>query len=260
VDEAVYLYQFDSTSRSRVIEDHPGNSFGYGSGPVQLSQPDPQGRRLLLTRHHSVQCVAGWQDLAYSVYRLPFLPGVPEKLVSESHGIYVDDDGPEVELKPQSLQVKFSGNSVDSDVLIRPYVYSYDFTDGVRRVDPVAFQPYDFVDEWLTRPWSEMQSRSLPQTQTSHVRLHADCVLGEYQSVVPCLKRWGRWLIALDITNIGEKELTEPIRTYFLVRELSKYHYQMESVSEEKPEGCPGKGIDLNQHPWLPIAEPGTIQ
>ena len=82
--------------------------------------------------------------------------------------------------------------------------------------------------------------------------LHADFVLGHYDKVKPCA---GRWLISLDIDQIGEKDLAKPRRTYFLVRELSRYRYRMESVSEEEPSGCPGKGVSLETHLWLSPAE-----
>jgi len=76
VEEAVYLYQFDATSRTRALEDRP---LGYGFTKVELSQPDSEGRRLLLTTHQSVQCASAWVGMAYSVHRFGMLPGLPEK-------------------------------------------------------------------------------------------------------------------------------------------------------------------------------------
>ena len=32
----------------------------------------------------------------------------------------------------------------------------------------MALQPQDFAEEWLTRPWSEMESRSDPATKALH--------------------------------------------------------------------------------------------
>jgi hypothetical protein len=137
----------------------------------------------------------------------------------------------------------------------RTNVFNYDLSDGVCRLDPVAFQPQDFAEEWLTRPWSEMQSRSLPETEPWHTKLRGEYVMGEYSSVVPCTAHPGRWLVNIEVTDIGEKSLPEPINSYFLVRELSKYRYQMESVSENKPKGCAGSGAASDKHPWIPIAK-----
>jgi hypothetical protein len=252
VDEAVYLYQFDATSRTRVLENRP---LGYGSTYVELSQPDGEGRRLLLTTHLSVQCASFWMGMAYSVHRFGMLPGVPEKLLSVEHGFYLDDNSPSFELTPDGLVVEFLHSAVDVDYLIRTHIYKYDFTVGVHRRDPVALQPQDFVEEWLTRSWAEMQLRSAAKTKDMYDQLHADFVRGHYDAVKPCAARPGLWSISLDLDQIGEKELAEPRRTYFLVRELSKYRYRMETVSEEEPTGCPGKGVSLETHPWLTPAE-----
>jgi len=73
--------------------------------------------------------------------------------------------------------------------------------------------------------------------------------------VTPCAARLGRWLIALSVTHIGEKELTDPIDALFLVQDLGSYHYRMESVSDSAPEGCPGEGNASDKHPWLSDAE-----
>jgi hypothetical protein len=253
-DEAVYMYNFDAAARKRVLEDHPKSEWGYTNAELQLSEPDGQGRRLLLTHRVSVQCASTWMGMAYSVYQLGFMPGIPEPLLSSKHGFWLDK-GPEFVLQPEELIVEFLDWSVDTDTHNRTQIHRYHFAQGVQRLDPVAFQPQDFAEEWLTRPWSEMQSRSALQTAEWHARLHNDFVMGKYFSVVLCLAKPGRWLIGLDITNIGEKDLPQPLRTYFLVRELGNYRYEMEDVSASKPPGCSGTGFAGDKHPWLSPAE-----
>jgi hypothetical protein len=254
-DEAVYKYDFDADSRKRVLEDHPKSEWGYAGAALQLSDPDPQGNRLLLVHRISTQCASLWMGVAYSVYRLGYLPGTPEPLLSGEHDFYLTDDGPGFVLKPNELIMEFLGSSVDVDILIRTQIHRYKFAIGSQRLDPVAFQPQDFVEEWLTRPWSEMQSRSEPETKDWHTKIHADFVLADYSNVVPCLYRPGRWLISLDITNIGEKKLDEPLQAHFLVRELGDYHYRMEAVSESELPGCPGEGSASEKHPWLSASD-----
>lgn len=96
---------------------------------------------------------------------------------------------------------------------------------------------------------------SAPATADWHPKLHGDFVLADYSAVVPCVARPGRRMIALDITDIGEKKLDEPLETYFLVRELGNYRYRMESVSDERPAGRPGEQFASDKHPWLTPAE-----
>lgn len=254
-DETVYKYDFDAGSRKRVLENHLKSIWGSTGTELQLSDPDPQGNRLLLIHRISVQCASSWMGMAYSVYRLGYLPGIPEPLLSGEHGFWLGNDGPEFVLKPDEMTMEFLDSSVDVGVHNRTQIHRYNLESGVQRLDPVAFQPQDFAEEWLTRPWSEMQSRSAPETKEWHTKIHADFVLADYSDVVPCLYRTGRWLIALDISHIGEKELAKPLGAYFVVRELGNYHYQMEAVSDSRPEGCPGTGSASEKHPWLSASD-----
>jgi hypothetical protein len=250
-DAAVYGYLF-GTTRTRVIEDYP---VGFHRPKLELSAPDAEGRQVLLMHSRSVQCQSTWMGMTYSAYRFGMLPDIPQKLLSVHHGFWLGNDGPEFHLEPDGLAVEYLDASLDAGVHNRTQVYRYAFADEARRIDPIAFQPQDFVEEWLTRPWEEVQSRSLPETKEAHGRLHADHLFAEYSNVVPCLNRPGRWLIALDITNIGERELPEPISALFLVHELGQYRYQMESVSDTEPKGCSGDGDASDRHPWLSPSE-----
>ena len=79
------------------------------------------------------------------------------------------NDGPEFVLKPDELIMEFLDASVDVTVHNRTQIHRYSFgAETVQRLDPVAFQPQDFAEEWLTRPWTEMQSRSEPETEEWH--------------------------------------------------------------------------------------------
>jgi hypothetical protein len=98
-----------------------------------------------------------------------------------------------------------------------------------------------------------MQPRSEASTKAWHDKLHGDDVFGDYHRVVACTDLPGRWLISLDIDQKKQ--------THFLVHDLGNYRYQMESVGETKPKGCPGPGLSSDggpagdKHPWLSEAE-----
>jgi hypothetical protein len=170
--------------------------------------------------------------MGYSVYRLSTSTSAADLLLSDHHAFWLGNDGPEFVLRPEELMIEFLDSSVDGGIHNRTNIERFNFAAGVRWLDPVAFQPQDFVEEWLVRPWSEMESRSDASTKTWHDRLHADGVFGDYHRVVACTDLRGRWLISLDIDQNK--------RTHFLVHDLGSYRYQMESVSETKPKGCPG--------------------
>jgi hypothetical protein len=76
-----------------------------------------------------------------------------------------------------------------------------------------------------------MRSRSNPETKARHERLlHSE--RAEYIGVIPCAARLGRWLNALDITTIGDKQLSEPLAAFFLVQDLgsSRYHEDLRAL------------------------------
>lgn len=259
-DQAFYLYQFHAGKRTRVLEDHPPSNWGFTGATLQLSDPDSQGRRLLLTHYISVQCQSTWMEMAYSVHRLGNDTGASEPLLTEQHGFWLTIDGPSFVLKPDELIMEFLDSSVDAGVHNRTRIHRYSFAQSVQRLDPVALQPQDFAEEWLTRSWSEMESRSGIDTKVWHQQLHSDSVFAEYSGVIPCASP-GRWLIALDILRIGDKEFSDPPPTYFLLRDLGNYSYSMDAVSTVQPAGCLGAGVVSDggfaslKHPWLSTAE-----
>jgi hypothetical protein len=265
-DDAVYMYRSDDNKGwTRVLEDHPKGGWGYTAPEIALSEPDSRGRRLLVTHYISAQCASTWMRMAYSVYRLGGPADTPEKLLSDQHDFWLGDD-PEFVVKPDNLIIEFLDRSVDAGIHNRTEIQRYNFSDGVQRLDPVALQPQDFAEEWLTRPWSEMESRSANSTKEWHERLHRDPLFAEYASVIYCAATPGRWLIGLDIGSIGEKDAPKPGTRYFLVRDLGSYHYRMEAVSATRPSGCQGKelfsdaGHASDEHPWLSVEKLKAIR
>ena len=254
-DQAVYLYHLEAHGRTRLFEDRPGTKYPYMDATLELSEPDADGRRLLVTHYVSAQCASTWMGLAYSAFRIG--PGfdTAERLLTEDHDFWLGNDGPEYVVKPDELAVEFLDSSVDAGVHNRTRIHRYRFADGAHRIDPVAFQPQDFAEEWLTRPWSEMQSRSAAETREWHERLHADPIFAEYSGVAPCMARPGRWSIALEINHLGEKELEKPLAAWFLVQDLGDFHYRMEAVAGSAPEGCLAGGSPSDKHPWLSSGE-----
>jgi len=257
-DQAAYAYRFDANGWARVISDHTASDFGYGGAAFEVSDADGQGRRLLLIHRWSVQCASTWMGATYSVFRMAIGSATPPvSLLSEEHGFWMgnSDDGLIFALKPNELIIELLDSSVDTDIHNRTQIHRYSFVDGVKRLEPVALQPQDFAEEWLTRPWSEVQSRSAPETQKWHAKLHADLVLGDYSNVVPCASKPDRWSIGFEIDVIGEKRLKEPIEVHLLVRDLGNFRFEMEAVSDSEFEGCPGEGSPSDKHPWLSVEQ-----
>ena len=234
LDQAVYLYRLSSGRPTRILEDHPGGPLHFMSAATQLSEPDPQGRRLLLTHFVSAQCASTWMVMSYSVYRIAADGASAGRLLSAQDDFWLTDTGPEFVLRPTGLTVRFLGSSIDPDAPNRTRIFRYGFTPAAQRLDPVALRPQDFVEEWLQRPWSEMQTRSAASTRRLHDRVHADSLSATNAVVQPCAAQPGYWRIDLEIDRLGRRRLRHPLETWFLVQDLGGSHYLMKAAGAEK--------------------------
>jgi hypothetical protein len=178
----------------------------------------------------------------------------PKPLLSSKHDFWLGNDGPYFVLRPDELTIEFLDRSIDMGVHNRTHIFRYNFANGVRRLEPFAFQPQDFVEEWLTTPSSEVQSMSTSEAGEWRRKLH-NVSYDQYFEVVACIAKPGRWSIGLQVTYEGEKELEMPIQTYFLVEDVGNYRYTLEAVSDEEFEGCPGEGSPSDKHPWLSVEQ-----
>ena len=258
-DEAVYLYNYSRGKWTRALADLSKTDWERTYARLELSEPDAQGQRLLVIHYLSAQCASTWMAMAYSVYRLG--PEATTLLQTQDHGFWLGNDSPEFVLKADELLIEFLDSSVDGGVHNRTEIQRYKFGTTIERLDPVAFQPQDFVEEWLTRPWTEMQSRSAAGLSEWHGSLSADYVRGDYSEVTRCGGSPGHWLIGLNIARIGAKDISDAETTYFLVAELGDYRYRMEAVGSETFPACPSPEVrgpanaPSEQHPWLSPAQ-----
>jgi hypothetical protein len=247
-EDSVYGYKFDASGWKRVIDAH---SPEMGNVKLELSDPDGAGRRLLLVSSLSQQCASNWMALGYSVYQVDWQNGTAESVLSIKHGFWVDNERIYV-LTPDELSVEFFDSSVSVDVHHRTKIQRYSFAPKVQRIDPVALQPQDFAEEWLTRPWSEMESRSAPETKELHESFGGGFVLGDYVEVTQCAPEQRVWLAGFDIDFIGDKQLSKPRRVYLQVRDLGDHRYRMESASSQRPASCKAEpGHPNENYPWL---------
>ncbi|MCX6624397.1 MAG: hypothetical protein NTY38_25720 [Acidobacteria bacterium] len=175
--------------------------------------------------------------LSFAVYRM----GDGGRVLAGEHGVWLDA-GPWVKVKAGEVRIECLGASIDVDRLVRKHVLRYRIGErGVERIDPVALRPQDFSEEWLSRPWAEVASRSDPASLETlerwHRRLHADFVSGEFDFVQRCSAKTDEWQMGLDLNTTGKP----PWRGYLLVRELGDERFEMVDVSSRRQAGCPGE-------------------
>src|SRR5207244_12912609 len=159
------------------------------------------------------------------------------------HGIWFGaDNAYQLRIEPDELLIEVRDRSIDTGIHNRAHVLHYNTVHSpVDRLDPVALQPQDFVDEWLTRPWAEMESRSASSGPEKLERWHKlGSRFGEFSFVQSCSERPDHWQVGLDVDYLGDKELPEPLSLYFLVHQSGPYQFEMTDISFDRREGCPG--------------------
>jgi hypothetical protein len=249
VDDVVYIYDYSTGFRRRVLEspghrDHDETVSGvYFAGDAD--------NRLILTLRYAVQCASAWNGLSYDLYRLtPASAEVVPILVGE-HGYYGYEY--ELRLKADDLLLELKDRSIDGGLHSRTHILHYRIgPDTAERVDPVALQPQDFVDEWLTRPWEEMKSRSALSAQDQLEKWHKLASrFGEFDKVQPCSEKPDHLQVAVNVDYLGENELPEPLTLFFLVHQTGPYQFEMAGVSFDEHEGCDGETPPNSDSPWL---------
>jgi len=153
------------------------------------------GGGLTLVARREVQCNSFWNQLSYEVYRGAV------RVFAGRHSIWLGEGSYTVDLQPDELTIRLQSNSIDPGLLIRTHVLRYRLRGGkATRLDPVALEPRDFVDEWLTQPWSVMRSRSEPGLETWHRRLYsAEGVFGEFEWVRERAGKPGDWEVKVAL-------------------------------------------------------------
>jgi hypothetical protein len=205
---------------------------------VQVSRDETAP--LVLTLGISPACQSNWQLIYTRLWRM----GIAAPLVDAQDTIFLDDDMGSATLSDSDAIVRYRGASFDSDSLVRTHVMHYvvDGAGTARRVAPLAFNPRDFVDEWLNRPWQESADWIAPGADGAALhRLHTawhkgqDFVLGDFDGAATrCRANPALWQVA---ANIGDGDDKVP-DTYFIVRWTAPYRFALVAARARKMPRC----------------------
>lgn len=255
--DVVYAYDYSNGAPHRVLESH-GDKTSESVFEVLGSGRDANGSRLILTLRYAVQCASNWNSLSYGLFRLPANADTAAAVLGGAQWFFGYDY--RVHLDPKDLLLEVDGSMLDTGILIRKHVLHFDASSTEpRRIDPVALLPQDFVDEWVTKPWTEMESRS-DDLQKWHDFLAGgpdEFVSGTFDFVQPCQDKPGQWQIGVSFENLKGKELPEALPVYFLVQQSEQYKFRMTGISFDRQDGCPGETPLKDERPSLFPARKG---
>ncbi|HTW35844.1 MAG TPA: hypothetical protein VMD53_14595 [Rhizomicrobium sp.] len=258
-DESAYLYKWRNARWQLILaaETNDYRKGRYGpqelisveASPANVAWNEPARKPpLVLTLGFSPWCSSNWQALYVRLWRVSPSTVAPKPLLDISPTLFMGDE-PRVaagSITADDVLIQFEGNSIDSGERTHVLHYAIGENDRLERIAPVALNPRDFVDEWLTSPWSEaaMWSRTPPKLEAFHRSHHKDFLLGEFDGDAKrCRSDDALWQIGFAAN--GEKDDTGET-FYYLVRWDAPYRFTLEAVRDRSFAGCdiPAKSPD----------------
>ncbi len=218
---------------------------------------------MVLTLGSESWCWSTWHRVYYRAFRMGPDPQAGP-LLEGAELAYLGSREPPIQgsVALNDVLVEFSIHSIDAGVHSREAVRHYRIDqDKVKRIDPLALTPRDFVDEWLTHDWKETAFWSEPANRRSmlewHSRLHKDLVSGRFiHPTMHCPQTPDLWQVGVDFSDPPTPIGAEPKGTYFLVRWRPPYEFTMVEVSDHSWPACREEDRKADEHRTLfPVQE-----
>ncbi len=253
LDESVYGYKRIGSQWHRIWESEQNDDQHYMPqhiDAVHVWQSYEGGKQTgpayILTLGNAWGCVSAWHRVYYRIWRVD--SSGSKALVDQSGYAYLRGhsyiegsivNSPMHFSGPVDAIIEFTQRSVDAVVHNREAVHHFLIEgDQVRRVAPVALSPRDFVDEWMTQPWSESQGWSLsPDLVIWHKKLHADFVGGDFPGDTMHCQTPDLWQVGFEPHDAKRNFEPEP-NVYFLVRWTPPYRFALVSASSKPWPRC----------------------
>ncbi len=252
-DESVYGYRRIGTQWRRVWESEQNDYQRYTPQHIDAvhvwqsyEAGRPAGSAYILTLGNEWGCASAWHRVYYRIWRVDPLGSTI--LVDESGDAYLRSESfivgsivnsPMHFSGPVDAVIEFTQRSVDAGVHNREAIRHL-LIDGdrVHRVGPVALSPRDFVDEWMTQPWSESQAWSLSSDLSKwHQVLHGDFVGGDFVGATTHCQQPDLWQVGFEPHDAKKNFAPEP-NVYFLIRWMPPYRFTLTDVSRNPWPRC----------------------
>jgi hypothetical protein len=252
-DESVYGYKRINGKWQRIWESEQNDYQNYTPqhiNEVHAWQSYEDGKETgpayILTLGNEWGCESFWHAVYYRIWRVDSTGS--KNLVDESGFGYLRrrsyivgsiGNSPMHFSGPVDAIIEFTQGSVDGGVHNREAVYHFLIEgDEVRRVAPVALSPRDFVDEWMTHPWSESQAwSSSPDLVMWHQKLHADFVGGTFLGDTMHCQTPDLWQVGFEPSDAKRNFAPEP-KVYFLIRWTPPYSFALVEISNNPSPRC----------------------
>jgi hypothetical protein len=132
------------------ISDAFGDMYLY---PVVPS--DPSHPYLVAVVHGTPWCTSTISNFRVDLLA-PKQAGHPQSQLSSLNQVFRIEDDPRLKLTPDGFDLRATADDLADSTIMRPGIFRYRTNQGrLERVQPIANNARDFVDEWLQIPWSQ---------------------------------------------------------------------------------------------------------
>ena len=251
-DNLLTAFAWENGGWRRVLrwqaDDYKNIGGAYGSGFWFGALPDGQ----VAVVHGTPWCSSRWSRFGADVVAPANGAAAQRTLFHTDHGYVLDDNAIRFKVRPDGFEMRTTVGSRDSDVMTRPGIFRYRVDgDTVQRVQPVAVNGRDFVDEWLdvddalAREWSELPAAAaaLKARQAFDAASKAPDIGFAYGPVRGCSDSKDRFQVELDMTG---KDGNTVARRYALIRQ-ERNGFTMLGLRNAAEPACRGANL-MPQH------------
>jgi hypothetical protein len=181
-DSLLLVYERDTSRWKQVlrwqskgdesISDAFGDFFQYAVVPLGAT-----GSWAVAVAHGHPWCTSRWSGFDLDVIA-PAQDRLSQRVLFHKKAGYVrfEDVGPVMKAKQDGFDLRLEVGLMDSDIMTRRGVYRFRTTGkNIERIQPIAMNGRDFVDEWLNVKWADAERWSSPehlvQLKSEHDRI-----------------------------------------------------------------------------------------
>ncbi len=177
-DSVLLAYEWRSNEWKQVLRWQNGgyDSVGAAFGDFFEYQPLPQAGSkswLIAVAHGHPWCTSNMSAFDVDLLQ-PSAVGAPQRTLFHRNLHYRRDTDPVMSAKPLGFELRMTGGSIDGSIVIRPVIYRFQQQGNTLiRVQPIAMNGRDFVDEWLQSTWTDASRWSAASRLAQLKRAHA---------------------------------------------------------------------------------------